>query len=177
MIAPPSQGGAFPSPLLGFGFPCPYFLVVVFLLLWGGGACSLPPSSLLPPSPLMFGKWCSLPPPSLVGFSSFGLVLLSPFLFEVMVISFSSFGWWCFSLVTDFLPLFWVVLVPRKNSTSPEDAGSKAPRPKGGRGRQHHPTEEKGKTAPPKRRRRNTQHNTSTHHPTPNQHPVFFVFL
>ena len=173
LIAPPSQRGAFSSPLLGFGFPCPSFLVVVFLLLWGGGACSLPPSSLLLPSPLMFGKWCSLLPTPLGGPSSFGLVLISPFLFEVMVISFSRFRWWCFSLVTDFLQLFWVVLVPRKNSTSPEDAGSKAPRPKG-----------EGKAAPPNKRKGEhspTQKEEKEHPTQPpqhtTQHPVFFVFF
>ena len=163
LIALPSQGGAFPSPLLGFGFPCPSF--------FGGGISPslgwwrLLSSSLSPPHPVTpyFGKWCSLPPP-LGGPSSFGLVLISPFLFEVMVISFSRFGWWCFSLVTDFLQLFWVVLVPRENSTSPEDAGSKAPRPKGGERKAAPPNKRKGEHSPHSKEKK--EH--PTHHPTPN---------
>ena len=154
------------SRLLGFGFPCPSFLVV---------ALAPSPPLLLSPPPATphFGKWCSLPPLS-GGLSSFGLVVLSPFLFEVMVVSFSSFGWWCFSLSPTFSHSFGWCWFPEKTAPAQRTQGAKHHGPKE-RGRQHHPTEEKGKTAPPKRRRRNTQPN----HPNtpPNTQPTLSFFL
>ena len=166
MNAPPPQGGVFPSPLLGFGFPCPSFLVV-----------ALAPSPPLPsssPSPRHPSFWEVVLSPS-----SFGW----PFLL-----------WTCGALSLPLrgdggiLLILWVVVLFPCHRLFPTLLGGAGSQKKTApaqrtQGAKHHDPKEGKKGSTTQQKKRGKQPHPKGGEGTPNTPPntqptpSFFVFL